>query len=164
MSIKGRYAAIKPNDVVDGEGICVSFWVQGCPFHCKGCHNPDTWDFEGGHLFSEDTIQEILGLISKNGIVRNFSVLGGEPLCPENLSMTKKVMESVRNRYPQIMLYLWTGYVYESLSDSQKDALQFVDVLIDGPFQLEHRNITLKFRGSPNQRIILLKKGESACC
>ena len=156
MSINGRYAEIKPNDVVDGEGICVSFWVQGCPFHCNGCHNPTTWSFDGGYPFTEKTMDQLLMLILKNGIKRNFSILGGEPLCPENLEMTTFVVHIIRQTYPDIKIYLWTGYIYENIQ--HLPVLKDVDILIDGQFDLAHRDITLKLRGSPNQRIIKLYK------
>ena len=82
-----RYNTIIPNDVANGEGICVSFFVQGCPHHCPGCFNPETWDFIGGQEYTSHTKWEIIKAINANGIVRNFSVLGGEPLAPQNIFM-----------------------------------------------------------------------------
>lgn len=79
-----RYAGIIKNDTAAGEGVCVSFYTQGCPFRCDHCHNPQTWDFNGGKEFTQDTITEIIQAIKANGIIRNFCILGGEPLCPEN--------------------------------------------------------------------------------
>lgn len=154
-----RYAAIKPNDATNGRGINVSFWVQGCPFHCEGCHNPETWDFNGGLLENkEDIINKIIKLISANGIIRNFSVLGGEPLCESNRVDVCDIIEAVRTQYPNILIYLWTGYNYENLLQENNEYINKIfsniDYLIDGNFQLDKKDITLKLRGSSNQNII----------
>lgn len=152
-----RYAKIMPNDVVDGEGICVSFWVQGCPFHCEDCHNPDTWDFKSGKVYTDNTKWEIIKLLSLNNIERNFSVLGGEPLAPQNVAMTLEVVKAVRSAYPSITIFLWTGYVYDELirrgSDEIIEILNLIDILIDGPYIKERRNLNLRLRGSDNQHI-----------
>ena len=147
-----RIADIKPNDVVDGEGICVSVWLQGCPHHCKGCHNPETWNFSGGIEYDQDMlIFKIIKLLKKNNIKRDLSILGGEPLCPENRDFTKNLAKAVKEAYNDIKIYCWTGYTLEQLDNQY---LEDIDILIDGPFVLENRDITLKFRGSPNQRIL----------
>lgn len=147
-----RYALIKENDIANGKGVCVSFWAQGCGRRCKNCHNPETWDFNGG---TEDTIENIINkiiqAISKNGIQRNFSVLGGEPLCPENAENIKQIIKAVRQAYPTITIYLWTGYYKEQIPDPT--ILEYVDVLIDGPYIEAERDITLPLRGSRNQRV-----------
>ena len=152
-----RYAGLEKNDFINGEGVCVSFWVQGCPHKCLGCHNPETLDYGGGQPLPNDYKGQIIKAISANGITRNFSILGGEPLCDNNLELTKKVLSAVRVAYPQIKIVLWPGYVIEVLNLEQKEVLKYIDVLIDGPFIQELRDITLKLRGSSNQRI--LKKG-----
>lgn len=153
-----RYAKIKFNDIVNGEGINVAFFTQGCPHHCPGCFNPETWNFDGGQEFTQETLASILQGISANGVKRNFSVLGGEPLCAENLFLTRFIIEAVRKEYPDIKIYLWTGYLYEELKDNPNFHLQFIldniDVLIDGPYMAIERNITLPLRGSRNQKII----------
>lgn len=145
------------NDVVNGEGVCVSFWVQGCPHHCSGCFNPETWDFKEGQPYNEHTKWEIIEDISANGITRNFSILGGEPLDEHNLSMVEEVVTAVRQAYPNIKIFLWTGYTIEDLSGcfDQKlgRILNTIDVLIDGPFIEEQKDLSLKLRGSKNQRI-----------
>ncbi len=147
-----RIADIKPNDVVDGEGICVSVWLQGCPHHCKGCHNPETWNFDGGIEYEQDMlIFQIIKLLKKNNIKRDLSILGGEPLCPENREFTRSLAKAVKEEYNNIKIYCWTGYTLEQLDNQY---LEDIDILIDGPFVLENRDITLKFRGSPNQRIL----------
>lgn len=151
-----RIADLIKNDTVNGEGICVSLWVQGCPHHCKGCHNPEQWDFNGGEYKNNDILlEEIYNAISANGIQRNFSILGGEPLAPQNINDIYYILWKVKQRYPSIKTFVWTGYTLEQLKKMYKDTLlENVDVLIDGPFIKAERDITLKFRGSKNQRIL----------
>lgn len=157
-----RYAGIIKNDIAAGEGVNVSFFVQGCPLHCEGCHNPQTWDFLGGKEFSSDTINEIITAIGENGVVRNLSIMGGEPLCQENIFMVSLLLMSVQQKYPNIKYYLWTGYTYEELAakHSQKIdwILDHIDYLIDGPYIASQRDITLAMRGSRNQRILNMKE------
>ena len=151
-----RYNAILSNDVVNGQGVCVSFFVQGCPHQCEGCFNPETWDFEGGQPYSDDIKWEIIKLISANGIQRNFSVLGGEPLAPHNLTMVSSLINAVRHAYPHIKIFLWTGYTKEELDvkdERTKLILDNIDVLIDGPFIEAQKDLSLKLRGSANQHI-----------
>lgn len=151
-----RFAAINKNDFINGEGVCVSFWVQGCPHHCKGCHNPEQWDFNGGKEIDIDIlINKILIAIEANGIQRNFSILGGEPMAQRNISNTLYILGQVKKHFPNIKTYVWTGYTIEELlSLYNKEILQNIDILIDGRFILEERDITLKLRGSKNQRIL----------
>lgn len=155
-----RYAKIKYNDIVDGEGICVSFWTQGCPFRCPGCHNPDTWDFNGGVEVPSDIKGQIIKALSANGVQRNFSVLGGEPLCEENLDLVHSLIMAVRIAYQKIKIFVWSGFVIENLkkqaetNEKMADILKNIDVLIDGPFIQEQRDITLKLCGSSNQRVL----------
>lgn len=151
-----RIASLIKNDTVNGEGVCVSLWVQGCPHHCKGCHNPEQWDFNGGEYKNNDILlEEIYNAITANGIQRNFSVLGGEPLAPQNINDTYYILWEVKQRFPSIKTFVWTGYTLEQLQEMYKDTLlENVDVLIDGPFIKAERDITLKFRGSKNQRIL----------
>lgn len=154
-----RYAAIKENDIVDGEGVCVSFWTQGCPHKCKGCHNPETWSFDGG-IEEKDTelLNKIITLINKNGVKRNLSILGGEPLCKENRKFVSTLILAAKKMYPDIKIFLWTGYVIEDLQESSDNYIDNIikntDVIIDGPYIEEQRDITLKLRGSKNQRIL----------
>jgi anaerobic ribonucleoside-triphosphate reductase activating protein len=153
-----KYAAIQENDYINGEGICVSFWVQGCPHRCEGCHNPSQWDFEEGLELPTDYKGQIVKAISANGITRNFSILGGEPLCAENIDLTLDIVTAVRSAYPNIKIFVWTGYVLENFTHPLlKELLNKIDVLIDGPFIQSQRDVTLKLRGSTNQRI--LQKG-----
>ena len=156
MVLNVKFAAINKNDFINGEGVCVSLWVQGCPHHCKGCHNPEQWDFNGGNEIDIDIlINEILIAIEANGIQRNLSILGGEPMAQRNISNTLYILEQVKKHFPNIKTYVWTGYTIEELlSLYNKEILQNIDILIDGRFILEERDITLKLRGSKNQRIL----------
>ena len=161
-----KYAGIINNDVVNGYDVCVSYWCQGCVFHCPGCHNPQTWDFGGGMDANEDElINYIQDAIALNGIQRNLSILGGEPLCDENIEFTHKLINSVKSKYPTIMIFLWTGYIWEDIlsrldkyTTIRQDILENINVLIDGRFDINLRDITLPFRGSKNQRVIDVKK------
>lgn len=157
-----KYAEIKLNDIANGDGIGVSFFVQGCHRRCPNCFNKNTWDFNGGKPFTEETMQIILNGINANGIQRHFSILGGEPLCPENIPLVKYVITRVKEKYPDIKIYIWSGYIYEDLlklAESNSNLnyiLKTADVLIDGPYIESERDITLPMRGSRNQRIINL--------
>lgn len=156
-----RIAGLKLNDCVDGDGISVSLWTQGCPHRCPGCHNPETWDYEGG--YEDNEIRgKIIKALSANGIQRNFSILGGEPLCSQNKEDVLSILTCVKVAYPNIKIFLWTGYSYEDLldrNDEQINAiLNQVDILIDGPFVQEKRDLTLYLRGSSNQRVINLQQ------
>ena len=157
-----RYAGIIRNDVAAGQGVCVTFFVQGCAQHCPGCHNPETWDFNGGYEFTQETLDSIIQALKANGVQRNFCIMGGEPLHENNLFLTNLIITEVRKHYPNIKIYVWTGYLYEDLVVKEEKLLQNIfsniDVLIDGPFIKEQRDITLAMRGSRNQRIINIKE------
>lgn len=156
-----RYNTIIKNDIVNGEGVCVSFFVQGCPHRCKGCFNPETWDFDGGKPYTEETKKEIIEAISANGIQRNFSILGGEPLSGKNIEMTEDIVKTVRNTYPDIKIFLWTGYDFEDSFHyiDFYEIIQYVNVIIDGKFVEELKDLNLKLRGSSNQRIWIKEEG-----
>ena len=151
-----RIGNIKYNDIVDGEGVCVSVWFQGCPHQCLGCHNPETWNFNGGYEIEyEELEKQVLEAIERNGIKRNLSLLGGEPLCESNLEYAIKLAAAAKQKYPDITIYCWTGYTLEQILKKYNNSiLKNIDVLIDGPFILSQRDITLKLRGSTNQRIL----------
>lgn len=148
-----RYAGLIENDIVDSDdGICVSLWMQGCPHHCKGCHNPETWDFNGGiEIDREKLAENVINSLTQNGVKRNFSILGGEPLAEENLENTLYIINRIRNKFPKIKIYLWTGYTIENLKI--KD-LKKIDVIIDGLYDEKLRDVSLPLRGSSNQRIL----------
>lgn len=151
-----KMAAINKNDFINGEGVCVSLWVQGCPHHCKGCHNPEQWDFNGGQYKDNNVlVKEIIDAITANGIQRNFSILGGEPFAPQNMPDVYEIIFKVKQKFPNIKVYVWSGYTLEELQEMYlPKLLDNVDVLIDGRFLLAERDITLKLRGSKNQRIL----------
>ena len=157
-----KYAGIIKNDIANGPGIRVSFWVQGCPHKCYNCQNPETWDFNGGKEFTAETLQEIKDALTANGIMRNLSILGGEPLCQENLFLTMLVIKEVKEQFPNINIYLWTGYTIEELKRKSNSHLKYIlnniDVLIDGKYIEDQRDITLPLRGSSNQKIINIKE------
>lgn len=152
-----KYNTIIKNDVANGHGVCVSFWVQGCPHHCLDCFNTETWDFNKGTSYTTETKWEIIKAISANNITRNFSVLGGEPLAPENIEMSWDIINAVRHAYPNIEIALWTGYTHEELMNRYDDnllsILNTIDILIDGPFVKELKDLSLQLRGSTNQHI-----------
>lgn len=156
-----RYAAIKENDIANGPGVNVSFWVQGCKNHCKDCQNPETWSFTGGKEFTKDTLNSLFKALKANGINRNLSILGGEPLCPENIPIIKYIIQQVKEKYPETKIYLWSGYYYDELvknKEIKEEIFPYLDILVDGPYINSQRDITLKWRGSRNQNIIYLKK------
>ena len=155
-----RYAGLIKNDIAAGPGICVTFFTQGCPHRCHGCHNPETWDFDGGLEFYPDLITEIIDALTAQGINRNFCIMGGEPLCPENEFLTMLLIIEVRNHLPDVPIYIWTGYTLEELihkGGKIRQILKSIDYLIDGPYIEAQRDTTLPMRGSSNQRIIDMK-------
>ena len=157
-----KYAGLIKNDMCAAPGVSVSFFTQGCPHRCKGCHNPNTWNFDGGKEFTNDTLQEIITALTANNIQRSLSVMGGEPLCEENTFLTYLIIKTVKEKLPNTKIYIWTGYYYKELLESYdprvNQILQMVDVLIDGPYVEELRDITLPMRGSSNQSVIDLTK------
>ena len=155
-----NYADIKPNDSINGEGVSVSLFVSGCTNYCKGCFNKETWDFNYGKPFTEKEMDYILECISKNGVMRNFSLLGGDPMHSKNILTSVKILSKVKEIYPNIKTYVWTGYLYEDLLEQYTDELfKDIDVLIDGKFIEELKDLNLNLRGSSNQRIIRFGDG-----
>jgi anaerobic ribonucleoside-triphosphate reductase activating protein len=156
-----RIAGIIDDDIVDSDdGIAVSLWTVGCPHHCKGCHNQNLWDYDAGQdIPIKMVIDELKEKINKNGVMRNLSILGGEPLDPQNVKDVDKVLKEVRATYPNIKIYLWTGYTFEELEKREdvRGALRNVDVLIEGRF-IEELRQDLPLRGSSNQRVYVRGK------
>lgn len=156
-----RYAALKENDIVNGEGVVVSLFMQGCPHHCHGCFNQETWDPQGGkEIDINKLIEKIENAISANGVIRNFSILGGEPFAPYNLRYTYYIVSRIREKYPNIKIYIWTGYYFDDIKDNEwvRNIIRNIDYIIDGPFEEDKKDITLKLRGSSNQHIIDIKE------
>lgn len=157
-----NYSAIKDCDVANGPGVRVSLFVSGCNIRCKGCFNYEVWDFSAGKPFTNDVINKIIEML-KPDYIKGLTVLGGEPLDPRNRQDVLKLLRIVRSVYgDKKSIWLFTGYVYyqaEWLVDRTVDNIfACVDVLVDGPFIEERKNLSLKFRGSENQRLIDMRK------
>lgn len=158
-----HYGAIKNCDIANGNGVRVSLFVSGCTHHCKNCFNPETWSFTYGEPFTENTEQKLLDLLAPS-YIKGLSLLGGEPFEPQNQHVLLPFLKKVREKYPQKDIWCYTGYTLETdlLSDSRARTedtdgmLSMIDVLIDGEFVEELKNIRLRFRGSENQRILRL--------
>lgn len=154
-----RYNKIRKMDISNGPGIRVSIFMQGCSFHCKDCFNSETWDFKAGKEFNDEIINKVLDLASLPHIV-GLSILGGEPMHPNNREGTIKLAKAFKKRYPNKDIWVWSGYLFDELKDIE--GLSYIDTLVDGRFVLEQANPTLKFRGSSNQRVIDVKKSLKA--
>ena len=160
-----NYGQIKKVDIADGIGVRVSLFVSGCTHHCKGCFNPETWDFEYGEPFTKETEDRILKLLEPP-YISGLTLLGGEPLEYANQAVLAPFVKRVRDRFPGKTIWCYTGYRYEEdILDRMlieweytKDLLECLDVLVDGPYLEEEKEIDLRFRGSKNQRIIDVKK------
>ena len=150
-----NYGTIKPVDIVDGIGCRVGLYVSGCTRHCQGCHNPEAWDFGYGKRFTTDTINEILSLLNKP-YIKGLSILGGEPLHSSNIIDVMVLCKKVREKLPEKTIWLYTGYVWEEVKNLP--IMEDIDVLVDGEYIESHRDLTLRFRGSSNQRIIDVPK------
>ena len=153
-----NYAEIRRVDVANGPGVRVSLFVSGCPHHCEGCFNPQTWDFSFGEGFGEEQIEQILTLL-RPGHIRGLSLLGGEPFAPANQSDLLALVERVRQELPGKDIWCYTGYLFEELREGRvgshaRALLEQLDVLVDGPFVLAKKNLGLRFLGSENQRIL----------
>ena len=159
-----KYAGIIYDDTAAAPGLSLSFYTQGCPIHCPGCHNQDMWDFEGGYEFNSEIRDRVITKLNENGILRNLCIMGGEPLCPQNAHMTELLCAFSRIEYPDIKIYIWTGYTLEELCKREQNMdtpdgkrihniLECLDVLITNPFDISKRDITLELRGSSNQEI-----------
>ena len=151
-----RYNLIRKMDISNGPGVRVSVFMQGCSFHCKNCFNSETWDFEGGKEFNDETIEKILNLCGQN-YIEGLSILGGEPMHPTNIEGTTKLAKAFKEKYPNKSIWVWSGFLYDrDLKD--KEVLKYIDVLVDGQYVDELHDPTLKWRGSSNQRVIDVKK------
>ncbi len=158
-----NYGAIKKYDIANGLGVRVSLFVSGCTHYCKGCFNKETWDFNYGKVYNEDTKKEILKALSPSHIT-GLTLIGGEPMEPVNQRVLVKLAKTVKENFPQKNIWCYTGYTLEKdlLAESRArcevtdELLSYIDILVDGEFEEDKRNLMLKFRGSENQRIIKL--------
>ncbi len=159
---------IKTNDIANGEGVRTSIFVSGCRHHCKNCFNEVTWDFGHGELFTEETMKKIFDSVEPYWI-NGLSILGGEPFEPENQKALLPFLVMFREKFPDKNIWCYTGFTIEQIlgktkpksraaTDIAPEMLSLIDVLVDGPFVEELYNISLKFRGSSNQRVIDIKK------
>ena len=146
-----KYGAIKKNDITNGIGVRVSLFVSGCRNHCDGCFQPQTWDFDYGLPFTKETEEEIVKALRPSWI-QGLSILGGEPMEPENENVLLPFIKRLKETYPKKDIWLYSGYTYEELKG--RKLLQYVDVLVDGRFEEKLRDPSLAFRGSSNQRIL----------
>ncbi len=156
-----NYATIKKTDVANGPGVRVSLFVSGCTHHCKGCFNPETWDFQYGQLYTEETESMILQALNHDHI-RGISILGGEPFEESNRGTIIELLQKVKAQFPQKDIWCYSGYHFENdmlrwIGEGKSDVLtllQQLDVLVDGEFIESQKNLRLPFRGSENQRLI----------
>lgn len=153
-----RYCDLKLNDVANGQKVVVSLWVSGCEHHCPGCFQKETWDENYGKDFTDKELDLILSSIEANGVKRNFSILGGDPTHPNNRGEVHKVIQKVKEAYPNTKVWVWTGYTYEAILNNFPWFLKGIDVLIDGRFDKDKRDLMLMYRGSSNQRVIDVKE------
>lgn len=151
-----NYNRIRKMDISNGPGVRVSIFMQGCEFHCKNCFNQDTWDFQKGKLFTDETIETILDLCGQD-YIEGLSILGGEPMHPLNIDNTTKLSEAFKKKYPNKNLWIWSGFLFDKdLKD--KEILKYIDVLVDGRYIDELHDFTLLYKGSSNQRVIDVQK------
>lgn len=150
-----RYALIRKMDISNGPGVGVSLFVQGCHLHCKGCFNSTAWDFNGGKEWNDDVKQKFLELASRPYIKR-ISILGGEPLSPENSYDIYELIVEIKDKLPDKVIWLYTGYLFEYAINNQfnRKILELCDVVVDDRYVEELKDIGLPWRGSSNQRII----------
>ena len=160
-----NYANIKDFDIANGPGIRISLFVSGCTHHCKGCFNKDAWDFDYGQLFTQETIEQIIQML-KPAYVKGLTLLGGEPFEPQNQGAIVELLRRVKAEYPQKSIWAFSGYLFDKdilssrLGDWEitKEYLSYLDVLVDGPFIEDKKDLMLRFRGSSNQRLIDVPK------
>ncbi len=167
-----NYANIKNCDIANGPGVRVTLFVSGCSHHCEGCFNEETWDFQYGEPFTEETADKILAMLAPD-YIEGLTLLGGEPLEPVNRQALLPLLRAVKERYPGKNIWCYTGYLFErdiletfcTQWARMREFLSYLDVIVDGEFILAQKDISLRFRGSCNQRIILvqesLKRGEA---
>ena len=159
-----NYLQYYPIDVVNGEGTRCTLFVSGCEHFCPGCHNASTWDASKGLPFDQAMEERIIADLGDPRIHRDgLSLSGGDPFYPGNLAGILQLVKRVKSVYPHKDIWLWTGYTLETLTAEQQAILPFIDVLIDGRFELARRDLSLPWRGSSNQRVIRLQEGRAGC-
>lgn len=163
-----HYATIKNCDIANGPGVRVSLFVSGCTHRCKGCFNEVAWDFEYGAPFTEETVQTVLDMLRPD-YIRGLTLLGGEPFEPQNQGQIVALLRRIKREMPGKSIWAFSGYLYEKITSGTlgdweitKEFLSYLDVLVDGPFVEEKKNLNLRFRGSENQRLIDVRKSQQA--
>lgn len=164
-----NYADIKQYDVANGPGVRVSVFVSGCTHYCKGCFNKEAWDFKYGKPFTDETIQTVLTYL-KPSYVKGLTILGGEPMEPENQPEVLRLLKAVKTEYPEKSVWMFSGYDFEKDMLNRmwqeipetKEILSCLEVLVDGEFVEELKNLSLRFKGSSNQRTILVQESLAA--
>ena len=146
-----NYCKIEACSIAAGPGCAVSLFVSGCENHCKGCFQPETWDFNYGKEFSDQTIKAIIDLAAPN-YISHLAIFGGEPLHPRNITEVLRLVEEFKKVYPEKSIWLWTGFCWEDVADDLIGS--GIDVVVDGQFKEELKELRLKYRGSTNQRVI----------
>lgn len=160
-----NYATIKPVDIANGPGVRVSLFVSGCTHRCKGCFNEEAWDFQFGKPFTQEVQEQLLSSLDHD-YIEGLTLLGGEPMEPSNQEALLPFIRAVRERLPQKTIWCFTGYDFEKdilgrmmeASSVTRELIPLFDVMVDGKFVVEKRNLSLKFRGSENQRVLNVKK------
>ena len=159
-----NYGKINPNDIANGVGVRVTLFVSGCTHHCKGCFNSETWDFNYGTPFTSETEDKVLNLLNKD-YINGLTLLGGEPMEPQNQRVLLPFLKKVKQHFPKKDIWCYSGYLFDkeirqgrAHCEVTDEMLSYIDVLVDGRFVEEKKNIMLKFRGSENQRIIDVKE------
>ena len=160
-----NYATIKPVDIANGPGVRVSLFVSGCTHRCKGCFNEEAWDFQFGKPFTQEVQEQLLSSLDHD-YIEGLTLLGGEPMEPSNQEALLPFIRAVRERLPQKTIWCFTGYDFEKnilgrmmeASSVTRELIPLFDVMVDGKFVAEKRNLSLKFRGSENQRVLNVKK------
>lgn len=150
-----NYLSIKKPDVANGPGIRVSIFVSGCPHHCKGCFNVESWDWNAGEPYTLDTLREITDFL-QNSYVSGITLLGGEPFAQDG--DIESLCEVIKREYPDKTIWAYSGYTFEALLEKNHSLLKYIDVLVDGRFIESLKDLRLRFRGSSNQRIIDVPK------
>ena len=156
------YGTIKPFDIANGPGVRVSLFTSGCRNRCKGCFQPETWDFRYGKEFTDETMQEILRLLEDPNIA-GLSILGGDPLEPENIGTVTEICKKVKEMFGDTRdIWLWTGYDFIDYIDHE--LMSYLDVMVDGRYEVDKRDLTLSYRGSWNQRVIDVQESNKRGC
>lgn len=150
-----RYHNITKDDMLNGDGLRVVLWVAGCTHQCEGCHNPCTWNINGGIPFDEDAEKELFNILSRD-YISGITFSGGDPLHPANISEIGRLVKKTRCEFPDKTIWLYTGFLWEEINSL--DFIENIDVVVDGEFKIDLKDNNLMWRGSANQRVIDVKK------